>query len=213
MNEIRYTKDDLAEMLGVQKKHISAWCSPSKRTIILDEDGLIDLSIEKNSKFVKRKMAEKLMPDESREKFKGKRVARKAEAQKQEKAESTPESNKPKPKEPTPKVVVDYRTEQEKRKDELQIQKLEKENRLRQLEIERKEGNLMDATEAMVKIRKWSMFKDEELLKAIENKIKYICSRESIPNDRSGKYLAEIPQIINQCSEEANNRLKEEFDE
>jgi hypothetical protein len=56
-----YTRQELADMIGVAKKSISAWCSKSKMTLIpmSDNPDLIDMRIEKNLMFVQKKLKEK----------------------------------------------------------------------------------------------------------------------------------------------------------
>lgn len=217
---MKYTKDQLAELLRVPKRRISAWGSPSKKTIIVGSDDCIDDSIDKNMKFINKKLREvSLTPEEKELVIKKTPTMRKKVVQK----EKVPTKNhnstkkeppkvakeKEKPKELSPEIKL--MNEADRRKSELQIVKLEQEARILKAKAEKAEGEFIDTAKALEAVRRWSMEKDKYLLQQLEKDIKYICDRESIPADRAARYRKKLPVTINQSSERATELLKKTF--
>jgi hypothetical protein len=255
----KYTVKQLAEYIGTTTDNIHAWCSPSKRNLIKDEDGLIDTEYSRNLEFINRKKfgkPEKLPPvkkerkkslqvqlnktvKELTKKPKSKKVVKEKIVVQKEKVVSPPKEKIEKPeisekksqakeqREHNEKLrqeviekkineqrnIIDEVNDYERKKRNLTIKKLEKEVRLKEIEIEKAEGDYISFEEACTIIKLWSQSRDTALLEAIETKIQIICVTAGLESDMMAKYLKDIPEILNKTSELTNktimNKLKE----
>lgn len=197
----KYTKKEVAEITGKPVKTVNAWCSPSKKSLVLDADGCVDTALEKNKRFLDRKILEKEQGVKL-ETFRGakKRVRKKPEDKEEVKNIEQVQVVNP---------IVEQMNEFDRKKQELQIQKMEADIRKKELEIEREEGDYIKTEDVIELIRSWSEARDKELCKMIEREIKYICDRESIAPDKTGRYVNKVPGIINEASAKAEERIQQ----
>jgi hypothetical protein len=256
----KYTVKQLAEYIGTTTDNIHAWCSPSKRNLIKDEDGLIDTEYSRNLEFINKKKfgVPKLDSPVKKERKKSlhvqlnktvKELTKKPKPEKvvKEKIVKPPKEkivSPPKEKIEKPEVsekksqakeqrenneklrqeviekkineqrnIIDEVNDYERKKRNLTIKKLEKEVRLKEIEIEKAEGDYISFEEACTIIKLWSQSRDTALLEAIETKIQIICVKAGLESDMMAKYLKDIPEILNKTSELTNktimNKLKE----
>lgn len=233
---MRITFKELSELTGIAEKSLHAYASPSKKhRIIKDDEKMFDTDIIKNDEFLKQAMAKKEQKIRDDAEVKEEEVdvstlrrsdlgkdADKIIKQAKEKkivvkVDTKPKAKQAKSKEPVKdtketlarKKEIELANENKRKKDALEIAKLEKDNRLKQLEIEKKEGDFISMQEAMSIARDWAIEKDRIMLELMQKEIVRICSREAIPTDRAGKYKMKISEIINKASEEATNKLRE----
>lgn len=249
-----YTKDQLATLLHVTKQRISAWTSPSKKTLI-EINGLIDDSIPKNKEFIERKLSEVALPEDQKKLNIPKQFIKnqlKKEIKKginndrMVELSNILETHKilkdvtinEEPKNTTlitsipiklkePKEVKEhpnlfsqigkntdfsmYMSENEKRQEELKLEKLQLETRLKQIEVSKQEGKYLESEKVYNAIKRWVSIYNSSLLEEMEKKIQYICNRENIDGSKAGKYKSEIPLIINECRNKAVDELENIF--
>lgn len=205
----KYSKQELISLLGKPKNTIWAWCAPSKRTLIVGEDGLIDTALDKNRLFIEQKILEKgSSPQKQTIKP---RPGRKTAKVKIDDGEKEKKISKPKPVDVEAEARIKAANDFEQEKRDLTLEKLREEVRIKRAEAESKEGEFIDASKAVAGVKQWSIEKDKYLLQQLDKHIKFICDREGVPADRSAKYKKEIVIIVNEASQIATDKLKTRF--
>ena len=200
----KYSIDELEVLLDVKRGSIRAWKSKGK--IIFNEHGELDTTVPENNKWFQRKMDEKEgIIEKAQTPTTGFKKTKKA-------AQKTKTVSKPKGKEVVSREVLrPEKTEYQKKKEELELKKLQRDVELKEAELAKRRGNFVDADKALEVMNRWSTSKDDHLMVLLEKRIRYICDREGVPADRSTRYIKEIPKMINEAAKESLKEMKEAF--
>lgn len=224
-----WTKKELAEHLDIPLKSVGAYCAPSKRTLITNEDNkdLIDDSIIQNKLFIEKKLKERfgVIPKGEMRNGNGRK--------KKNQDSDTPTKPTPPPpppprkikegrkvvkpkKEPLPEPEPPELSEQaifeneyNRKTKELKLAKLEREVELRDLEIERKKGDFIKTEDAINLFTIKSEEYNKVAVTQIERAIKKICEREEIPRENAVRYVAMVPNIVNEINSQVEVNIKE----
>jgi len=200
----KYSIEELMEVLAVKRGSIRVWKNRGK--IVFNEFDEFDTSVTINAEFFNRKLEEK---QGLREKPKTPTTGKNSKGATKKKKDITPKVEQPtQAKQPE---LVPQKSEYQKKKEELELIKLQRDIDLKDADLAKKHGDFINAKTAVDAIKRWSMAKDDYLLQQFEKRIQYICDREAIPADRAAKYIKEVPAIINEASKEATDKMKGVF--
>lgn len=220
-----YSGKELAYMCMKELKNIYAYAAPSKGNLVKNMDGNFDMDDAKNAMFLQKNKRRELdgeMLDDKLDRIKPERVAkRKAEKEKYvkktlqaskrknkklEKGEEKVVVESPGDKEMEDKSVLRQMNAFEKRRQELQISKLEKENKLKEFEIETKMGDFVPLKDVVNALN----FKTSELnkifLSETEKYIQKICKREEIDVSDAIHYKKGVVELLNKIIKMAETK-------
>lgn len=194
-----YTKNDIAEMTGKPIKTVAAWCAPTKKTLIVT-DGYIDTGILKNKVFINKKVEE----------FKNK--------------------DKPIEKKPPPEEKIDRRKKvyPEKSKEDIEqqnelynldleikkanLQKVKKDLQIKEIDIRKKNGELIEAGSVISIIEAHS----DSLKKNLEDQLKVFMrefnKRYSVERENASRNVNRVTEIINKANQKAVESLIVNFE-
>jgi len=208
-----YTKKELSELLDIPIGSIRSYCSPSKKKLIVNEDdvNIIDDSIDTNKLFIEKKLQEKygvipkgVMRNNNGKKknpnsppTSGSKVSQANPSVKKKKVavvETAPAA--PPELSEQAKAYNDFTT----RKNALILEKMEKEIRRIDIDIEKKEGDFIKTADAIKLFEIKSAEFNKVSLTLIERLVKKICVREEVLRKNSVKYVAMVPELVNEIN-------------
>lgn len=93
----------------------------------------------------------------------------------------------------------------------LQANKLQKENELKDIEIQKKKGSLIELEKTILITKEYSDMLKRGLLEDIKLFVQDICARHDIPTGKAGEYKLKIADIINERNSKAIKGLMKKF--
>lgn len=201
----KYTKQELSELLDQPMKNINAWCSPSKRTLILDDNKLIDTEILKNKIFIDRKLSEKFEAvDKAVFKTKEPKAKTKEPKTIEEEAKPLPPTRQQKQQQELHKIDLETK--------KLTLRKIQKDLELKEIDIKKKNGNLIEADSIVGIISTYADTFKSELEQQLQVAVRDICNRHSVEKENAMRYVASVTSMINNCNEKAVTDVKNNFE-
>lgn len=212
-----YTVKELSALTGIEEKTIHAYASPSRKGLIKTDDGKIDTSVRLNSEFIRKKSKRNnidniFTPSEIQES-----VNEVPEIQEKPKQPTQKESKKQQRQVPVQtKLDLDMPTDKDLTKIEYSIKvnthlKLQKEIELKEIEIQKKKGELVEMGAITGFIQSYSERLKFRLENELQSLIRDITARHSIEAKKSSEYLVKITSIINVSNKNALDDLIEKF--
>ena len=218
-NKTRFTREELADVIKRDKKYISALCSKSKNTLIPDPDdpNIIDLSIQKNATYINKKILEVQLNIKPPPAIKRKK-AMDADSPPPKKKAKGKQSKKTTKKE----VFAPEITDEERnkigagmdalmKKDDLTLRKLTAEAELKELEVSRKRGDLISASEVAPFIKNLSKRSNEIILIETMSLVKEMAVEYELDAAFQGRFERDYINILNKANEKTINEFKEKL--
>ena len=208
----KYTRSELAEILGKTKSWVSALCSPTKRNLVAENDNpdIIDLNFPKNFNFVVKRLSkiEKPKKEINIEKTKPENEIRESSLAKEEKASETTSplvdklSRQFKANVKKGNSVSDYK-ESLYAMDEAKLKKIQMEAGLKELELKQRMGELVPSGEVIPFVSKLSKTRDELLRTELMSTVRDFIVEYELPPEFLGRFERESIMILNDTNKKA----------
>lgn len=188
-----YSVREIADLVGKKAKDIEVYVTRKK--LVKNSDKKIDTSNQINEYF----LAKYIVQNNTIQ----------AEISTNTIPESEPDHEKKNGKDKSDIAVVTALMQVEYAIKKLTAQKLEKEVQLKEIEIKKKNSELVDLEQTMSIVRAYSESIKKGIAQDVQLLIQDMCSRYDIPSAKAGKYGLKVIEIINQASKESIAILKE----
>ena len=199
-----YSPAEIALMTGKKRSSIETYVTRGK--LIKNLDKKIDEDNPVNALFLSKHTSKYTKPQEKQEPKTAKEIVN-ASPPTQPKKEAQEEQQNPRP-QPSPEqkktqetasalIQLEYATKK------LNAKKIQKEVELKEIEIAKKKGELVDLQGVGSVISQYVSTTNRNLLESLETLVRSICSRHGIEPSKCGKYLKEIKEIINTINQES----------
>lgn len=216
----RFLRREIAAMIGQKTSYVSALCSKTKRTLIPDPENpkIIDLAIAKNANYVRKKMVEIQLnikppravqrkdqkespPPPPEKKTKAKK---KATAKQKKEAPAAP----PPPPPPTAEELVGPAMKALKDKENIMLRKATAEAELKELEVQKKRGDLVSAAEIAPLVTSLSKKRDNICRIETLSLIKEMVVEYELDSTFQGRFERDFIKILNRANEQAVDEFK-----
>lgn len=201
-----YTVKEVAYMLDKPEKWVHTYCTPKRKSLIKDENKMIDTAIDSNRTFINKHQVRELDGTQIRvheEKTKIEEKPKKSTSG----AKKTPV--KKEVKEPVVRVVneqVELLNAFDRRKQELQLEKMEKEAKLLDLKLERELGDYVSVPDVVNALRHKTTELNKIFLIETERYIQKICDREEIEISDAITYKKGVVELLNKIMKNAESK-------
>lgn len=198
-----YSPAEIALMTGKKRSSIETYVTRGK--LIKNLDKKIDEDNPINALFLS-KHTSKYKPQEKQEPKTAKEIVnvppptqqKKEVQEKQQDPRPQPSHEQKKTQETASALIqLEYATKK------LNAKKIQKEVELKEIEIAKKKGELVDLQGVGSVISQYVSTTNRNLLESLETFIRSICSRHGIEPSKCGKYLKEIKEIINTINQDS----------
>ena len=214
----KYTRNEIAELLGKTRSWVSALCSPTKMNLVADEDNpeLIDLEFPKNYSFIMKRFS-KLNPSDNTDKKPTSKKLNLTEIKSNiEDAESEDSESEPTHESPLVEKlsrqfkanikksngVSDYK-ESLFAMDEAKLKKIQMEAELKELELKQRRGELVPSGEVVPFVHKLSKTRDDLLRTEIMSSIRDFIAEFELPPEFLGRFEREFIMLLNETNQKA----------
>lgn len=188
-----YSIKEIADLIEKPAKTVEVYCVRKK--LIKNPEKKIDTSNPINELFLAKYIVQNNTVQ--------------AEIPSQTIPESIPDSEKKNGKEQPEKTTGSALIQVEYAIKKLQAQKLQKDIQLKDIEIKKKNNELVDLEQTMSIVKAYSESIKKGIAQDVQLLIQDMCSRYDIPSAKAGKYGLKVIEIINQASKESIAILKE----
>lgn len=218
----KYTRFELAEILGKTKSWVSALCSPTKRNLVADNDNpdIIDLNFPKNFNFIVKRLSKIEKPkqeikDNKLEKTESETEIKESESKKEETNKNTSPlvdklSRQFKANVKKSNGVNDYK-ESLYAMDEAKLKKIQMEAGLKELELKQRMGELVPSGEVIPFVNKLSKTRDELLRTELMSSIRDFIVEYELPSEFLGRFEREFVMILNDTNKKATEVFEVEI--
>ena len=227
----KYTRTEIAELLGKSRSWVSALCSPTKKNLVSDLDNpeLIDLEYPKNYSFIMKRLSKDNPIDTPDKKYIPKKINFAEIKTNIENTETNEDLIESEEIENTPKsTLVDKLSRQFKANikksngvsdykeslfamDEAKLKKVQMEAELKELELKQKRGELVSSSEVTPIIKRLSKTRDELLITETMSSIRDFIVEYEISSEFLGRFEREFTMIINETNLKAITKFKQDL--
>ena len=188
-----YTVKEIADLIGKKRNLVEAYCS--RKTLIKNSDKKIDSLNPVNELFLAKHIIQQNTIQ--------------SDILTHPPPESKPDQEKKNGKDKSDKVPVSAIMEIDYAIKKLNAEKIEKIIQLKDIEIKKKNNELVDLEQTLSIVKTYSESIKKIIAQDIQLLIQDMCSRYDIPSSKAGKYGLKVIEIINQASKESIAILKE----
>ena len=208
MEQTRFTRAEIAEMIGKPRTYISALCSKSRKGLIPDpkDSNIIDITVEKNHKYIQKKLNEKRFNVAPARAAPGKRKKEVANVStpKQETRTKVEESKEEKVKDEAKEKYLKSMADMEAAK----LKKAKADADLKVLELRQKKGDLISSAEIVPFVTRLSKKRDTLTMTNTLSLIKDLMIEYNLPGDFAGRFEREFVRVLNGANDKAVKEFK-----
>lgn len=210
MENMRHTRKEIGEMIGMTPSSVGALCSKSKKTLIPDPDdpNIIDLNVVKNARYVKKKITALQLG--IKPKFTG--VKKPVVAKEKEVKPKATKSAKPKEDKPVPYIQEPTVPTPLMEADAAKLRKTQAEAELKELELKQKRGDLISAGEVAPFVERLSTTKDEMVLEETLSLIKDLAAEFVVSAEFVGRFERDFIHILNDTNDKAIGKFRKDIE-